>query len=67
MKKYHRKVNCPICGKRHRKDYLEIINIGTEDGNSDDGLLPHLFVYIYCNFADMGLMFYTDIGANPDE
>ena len=65
--KFHRKVNCPICGKRHRKDYLEITNIDYNDGNDDAGVLPHIWVYIYCNFADMGLTFYNDIGAKPNE
>ena len=53
---------CPICKEEHEEDYLEISKIKKHE--KDEWFNEYYYIYVYCNYADMGLSF---ISENDDK
>ena len=51
-------MKCPICDQEHNKDYLEVSDIRKHE--KDDEYAEHYYIYVYCNYSDIGVSFYAD-------
>jgi len=47
---------CPICGVKHRKDYLEITSFIHHTENNE--CKEHWSLHVYCNYSDKGMTLY---------
>ena len=49
---------CPICDQEHDNSYLEFSDIRKVE--KDEFYNDHYYIYVYCNFSDIGVSFYAD-------
>lgn len=51
-------MNCPICKEEHGEEYLEFSKIKKHE--KDEWFYEYYYIYVYCNYADMGLSFISE-------